>query len=83
MPPKIEKYLRSMGFKPKREVDPSCSWSNYCHPETGDSTSVYRLGREYKGWYIKVYTNNAIRTSDYKSTRITDMIAWLENNINY
>jgi predicted RNA binding protein YcfA (HicA-like mRNA interferase family) len=78
---KIIKYLVESGYIENQNFRQSDHNIAYEHPNSRDMVFVSMHGKEYSGEYVRVYTENAISTSKYKSTRSNDILTWLKTKI--
>lgn len=75
---KIIKYFESIGFVPKPRFMQD-KWSvTYQRSDDDDWYSVMHRGSKYDAEYVRVYSKDAIRVSKYSSTRMVDIIRWIE-----
>ena len=77
---KIVTYFESIGFEPKPRFHQD-KWSiTYQRGDEDDWCSVAHRGKDYDAEYVRVYSANAIRVSKYSSTRMADIISWIDSN---
>ena len=74
----IIKYFESIGFVPKPRFTQG-KWSvTYQRNDDDDWCNVMHRGSKYDVEYVRVYSKDAIRVSKYSSTRMVDIIRWIE-----
>jgi len=77
---KLVTYFESIGFKPNPGFRQD-KWSiAYQRGDEDDWCLVTHRGKGYDAEYVRVYSANAIRVSKYSSTRMADIIDWIERN---
>lgn len=75
---KIVAHLESIGFVPRDDYKQTSRYITYNNGQNEDWLSVGHIGKEYTARHVKVYTQDAIRVSTYKSTRMDDINKWVD-----
>jgi len=75
---RLVKYLESIGLKPYRLFIQHENGVVYSDGQAGWVSVDRWRGKTYYAQRVKVYTENAISRTSFESTRMSDIIGWID-----
>ena len=78
---RLVKHLELIGLKPYKDFSQNEYGVTYSDGSEGWISVNRWYGKIYKAEYVKVYTKDAIRVSKFESTRMNDIVKWIDSNL--
>lgn len=75
---KLAAYLEAIGLKPYKDFSQSEHSVTYSDGESGWISVDRWRGKIYYAQHVKVYTESAISRANFQSTRMSDVINWID-----